>query len=355
MSGRCPVARTIPARMPEGWTPPYPAWSADVASLPAAATIAHIGVQSQAQDGEQLLSEVRSLLDRAEAAARIDRAGFVDAAGYRNDVLVSYWKDPQAFVAWAESGPFAAWWQDPAREAGGQGLFLEVLQPTPDRLETLHSSPDFVAGSAHLAPDLRGPIEAHGYWGGMRDRIARSAADPLHGRTVAGADELASRGGRVRVAAQPNLCTIRSGQDWSLCRGEERRRYLSEIHPHLVAGMDFLETQGAEVGCHACRFMTEIDADHREMERSFGLAYFRSLEDLERWAQSHPTHLAIFDTFVAMVSGLEAPPDLRLWHEVAVLEATGQRFEYINCHPRTGLLPLGLARPASAASSGSRG
>ena len=346
MSGGCPAKRTLPARMPEGWKPPYPAWSADIGSLPTA-TIAHVGVQSQARNGEQALSEIRSLLDQSESAAWTDRARFVDAAGYRNDVLISYWKEPRDFAAWAETGPFGAWWDDPMRESCGLGFYLEVMQPAPDRLETLNSSPEFVAGSAHLAPNLRGPIDEHGYWGAMRDRIARSANDPLDGQTVAGAGKSESRGGRRRVAGQPNLCMIRSGQDWKLCKGEERRRYLSEVHPHLVAGMDFLQKRGAEVGCHACRFMTELDADQREMERSFGLAYFRSLEDLERWAQSHPTHLAIFDNFVAMASALEAPPNLRLWHEVAVLEAAGQRFEYVNCHPQTGLLPLALARPGS--------
>jgi aliphatic aldoxime dehydratase len=30
---------------------------------------------------------------------------------------------------------------------------------------------------------------------------------------------------------------------------------------------------------------------------------------------------------------------LRTWHEVFVLPAEGQHFEYLNCAPRTGLLP----------------
>ena len=30
---------------------------------------------------------------------------------------------------------------------------------------------------------------------------------------------------------------------------------------------------------------------------------------------------------------------LRLWHQVAVLPPANPPFEYLNCHPRTGLLP----------------
>jgi aldoxime dehydratase len=31
-------------------------------------------------------------------------------------------------------------------------------------------------------------------------------------------------------------------------------------------------------------------------------------------------------------------PNMRLYHEVSVLDAVAQRYEYINCHPGTGLL-----------------
>jgi hypothetical protein len=34
---------------------------------------------------------------------------------------------------------------------------------------------------------------------------------------------------------------------------------------------------------------------------------------------------------------------LRLWHEVMVLPAEAQSFEYVNCHDRTGL--MGAAGP----------
>lgn len=38
------------------------------------------------------------------------------------------------------------------------------------------------------------------------------------------------------------------------------------------------------------------------------------------------------------VKELDFKIDLRLYHEVAVVPASAQYFEYINCHPGTGLL-----------------
>ena len=39
-----------------------------------------------------------------------------------------------------------------------------------------------------------------------------------------------------------------------------------------------------------------------------------------------------------MVREFGADLKLKLWHEVSVLPATQQTFEYINCRPETGLL-----------------
>ena len=63
------------------------------------------------------------------------------------------------------------------------------------------------------------------------------------------------------------------------------------------------------------------------------------LAHLEQWVSSHPTHLAIYDRFMAMVQEHNFQLNIKLWHEVAVLPGNGQQFEYINCHPETGLLP----------------
>jgi aldoxime dehydratase len=81
-------------------------------------------------------------------------------------------------------------------------------------------------------------------------------------------------------------------------------------------------------------------------ERTFGLAYFKEILDMERWAESHPTHVEIFGRFMKAVQRLEFNLKLRLYHEVTVAAADEQFFEYVNCHPRTGLLKaLRMADP----------
>jgi len=74
------------------------------------------------------------------------------------------------------------------------------------------------------------------------------------------------------------------------------------------------------------------------LPRSFGLAHFVSLQHLEDWAHSHPTHLRIYSEFLSMAKTMGDGLQLRLWHEVAVLPAHDQIFEYLNCHSGTGLL-----------------
>lgn len=68
------------------------------------------------------------------------------------------------------------------------------------------------------------------------------------------------------------------------------------------------------------------------------MSYFRSLAELERWAESHSTHIAIFGTFMRIVEQLNFQLKLRLYHEVTVAAADEQFFEYINCHDQTGML-----------------
>ncbi|RUQ44789.1 phenylacetaldoxime dehydratase, partial [Corynebacterium pseudodiphtheriticum] len=51
----------------------------------------------------------------------------------------------------------------------------------------------------------------------------------------------------------------------------------------------------------------------------------------------------IFVTFFRVAAGLKK---LRLYHEVSVSDAKSQIFEYINCHPQTGMLRDAQVSPA---------
>jgi aldoxime dehydratase len=178
-------------------------------------------------------------------------------------------------------------------------------------------------------------VAEHAYWGGARDRLPLAQTDPL-----APGDPPAVTGDGMRrvVRGQDNLCLIRSGQDWSDTDGGERRMYLDEVEPVLRAGMDFLRDEGRTVGCYANRYMRVIDDRGDPLDKSFGMSWWRSLADLDRWAKDHPTHKAIFGQAMKYLSTMGPAARLRLYHEVTVAAADDQHFEYLGCHPGTGLL-----------------
>ena len=150
--------------------------------------------------------------------------------------------------------------------------------------------------------------DVHEYWGAARDRIAASATSDLR----------AEPAGPV----PGNLCLIRSGQIWEHCDGREREIYFGEVEPNLIAGIDFLDSH-PETGCLSARFLREQTLDGEDLESTSFVGWFDELRSLEEWAKSHPTHLAIFDSFLAMVGKLEGRIGLRLWHEVAAIPAGG--------------------------------
>ncbi len=308
----------------------------------ASITISYLGVQ--AEDAVNLalpLAVLADALRKENGPAVVERARFTDGAGYENQIFIAYWLRRDDFDRWFSR--LQPWWEAAEREAGAVGMWREVVSVPTARFENIFSSPVFAVGSGRLAPAAEGPIEAHGYWGSMRDRLAASADDPLSGSEQViemPRDGGATRGRRVAVSLPPNLALIRSGQDTSRCLGEERAEYEQLILPVLGKGMDFLRDHPGETGCVSSRFLQELDADGQPTARSFGHAMFLSLADLERWSETHPTHLAIFHRFSAFAR--RRGPDLKLdlWHEVAVPEAGHGLFEYVNCHAATGLLRL---------------
>jgi aldoxime dehydratase len=121
--------------------------------------------------------------------------------------------------------------------------------------------------------------------------------------------------------------------------------YLNDVEPQLRAGMDFLRDEGRAIGCYANRYLRVIE-NGEPTDRSFGMSWWRSLGALERWSESHPTHLAIFSAAMKYMSAQGTSAKLRLYHEVSVVGPEEQYFEYLGCHPGTGL--LGAQEPAVA-------
>tara|TARA_A100001391_G_scaffold126315_1_gene86392 strand:- start:2263 stop:3297 length:1035 start_codon:yes stop_codon:yes gene_type:complete len=327
-----------PNGKPNDYAPPFPAWVARFEPLEKQVVMAYFGVQSRRQPTPAALSPITDRFETGGGPGVWDLAGMVDAEGFHNLFAIAYWTDIDVFQRWWDDSGFAAWWRDPARETEQVGWILELVTPTPERFETLFSSPDRQEGIGRLNHAMSGEIVEHGYWGSARDRLPLAQTEALQG-TAAGRPGAPVSSVRYRSAGHDNLCLIRSGQDWSDTDGEERTLYRDEIAPVLEAGMTYLRDHGDEVGCLSCRFMTALDPTTGEpMEKTFGLAHFNDLANLESWAKHHPTHLAIFGGFMQYVQRLNFQVSLRLYHEVTVIPASAQHFEYIGCHPGSGLL-----------------
>lgn len=330
--------RTQPSAMSEGHVPPFPAWAARFDPLMGQVVMAYLGVQSMNVLSIEALQPITHRFESPGGPEHWDLAHCQDAAGFHNLIAIAYWSDPETFGKWRQNSGFDDWWSDPQRAGEPVGWFIEIVSPTADRFETLQASLGAPEGVSHLAESLSDTVQEHGYWGSVRDRFALAQTDALHGAEPAVADTSVDQS-RIRLPGRENLCLIRSGQDWGATRDKERDLYLHDIQPVLEKGMTYLRDEGGPLGCLSCRFMRVLDTSTGEpLEKSFGLAHFDELAHLEDWAKTHPTHLAIFGGFMRYVRALDFQVALRLYHEVSVIPAGAQCFEYINCHPGSGLL-----------------
>ncbi|KAL7791418.1 heme-containing dehydratase protein [Trichoderma ceciliae] len=347
------VERTIPASTPANFDPPFPAYSAQFAKDVSSLVMGIIGAQFPSKTGkeEAAISKVNSFLalpaeEEAIGPAFSEWAAVTDHKGFYNVSAMAYWKSEEAYQKWTAKSGFRDWWEALDAQEQENGWFLEVFFPTMDRFETVFSSSEIPEGATHMRDGMIGPIREHVYWGSMRDRLAAAQTDALKGEGWHAApaeqttDGTGHESGRVRVPGKRNLAIIRSGQDWADTAPEERDLYVNTIHPVLEKGMNFLRDHGDQVGCYSCRLMEIIDPVTRkaDKDRTFGLAYFDDLASLEKWSKEHPTHLAIFAGFLKYAAQLNNNITLRLFHEVLVLKPEQQLFEYVRCHPETGML-----------------
>lgn len=351
--------RTVPAKMPSGFTPPFEVYTSRFPETIKDIAMAVIGVQYASADlndgaGLKTISSFisSSRVNTGSRPAFHEVAAVTDNRGFYNVAMFVYWPSTESYKAWSAESGFDAWWSElePGGEGKtGHGWFLEVLLPTADRFETVITT-EVPEGAAHMRESSSGAIKEHAYWGSMRDRLPVSQTDELLG---GGDDQTNNKGGkssgtglskRVYVPGKKNLTVIRSGQDWSAALPEERQIYLDTMQPPLVKGMEYLRDHGDEVGCFSCRFMEIVDPLTGKAgggcgtERTFALAYFDNLASLERWSKEHKTHLAIFGQFAKYAKRLGDKMSLRLFHEVLVLEVEQQLFEYVGCHEGTGML-----------------
>ena len=280
------------ANRPEGHVNHFPAWS--VEQLPEHTVFSMVFVRGA--DSAAVVDELRAELTRgADTPDHLERARVVNTDDQLT-VFLGYWTNPKSQQRWSQR----------AQALTRPGVLLETAVIPAARWETLHSTPEMTPGVRHLrAVEL---TDVHEYWGAARDRIPASATSDL---AVEPAKPLPG-----------NLCLIRSGQVWEHCGEVERALYFADVEPNLTAGIDFL-AKHPETGCIASRFLREQTIDGEDLESTSFVGWFRDLKSLEDWSRTHPTHLAIFNSFLTMVSDLGFEIDLRLWHEVAVIPVGG--------------------------------
>ena len=330
------TARTRHRRVGDDYAPPYPSFVARHKPSVTRVMMAYFGLQTRGAPSvaaEQALARLASDFTTSDRPTHWDRASYVDEAGFTNVVTVAYWDDRQTFDRWFPSARER--WTGEQRTNNGFGTFIEALYPSVEGYETLFSSLGRPEGVAVLADGMSGEVLEHAYWGGMRDRIPLSQTSEM---APAGAARAIRDGARIRIIPHDNLCLIRSGQDWGDTEATERQMYLGDVEPVLREGMDFLRDQGRSIGCYANRYMTVVGLDGAATEKSYGMSWWKSLSALERWAESHPTHVRIFGAAMKYLSTLGPAAKLRLYHEVTVARADEQLFEYVDCHPQTGML-----------------
>ncbi|QZY97542.1 aliphatic aldoxime dehydratase [Pantoea dispersa] len=334
---KCP--RTLSRRVHDDYEPPFPMFVGRADKELTQVVMAYLGVQFHEEHRQKAILAMQHMVDSFSLDYGPDHHDItfhVDNQGFGNFIVVGYWRDPSAYCRWLRLPELENWWSSDERLSEELGYFREIIAPRAEQFETLYAFKEKLPGVGALMNNLSGEIQEHGYWGSVRDRIPASQNDRLQpdGELHIMAGNPAA-GGRVVVQGHDNITLIRSGQDWAEADEQERQLYFNEMLPPLQAGMDFLRDEGHALGCYSNRFVRNVDRDGNLLDIAYDIGFWRSLDRLERWAESHPTHLRIFTTFFRVVTGLQK---LRLYHEVSVSDARFQTFEYINCHPGTGMM-----------------
>jgi len=338
--------RTIPARRPEGHQPAAPRytlrWNEPVSEM----VSEYHAVQGRSLDAKRQ----GAFFERAEASFQAldgpeayEVMRFLDEAGETNAVVVGYWTNPTTHGRWSARSEFSSWFASSDRLAEPDfGYWRETIAVPYDRHETIYSESRYRIGLARTAQSVIVPMTTNGYFGAARDRIPLSAIDPLESPLNGDpprAKSVASRGRRLRTTTPHNLCALRSGQFWEGAGAEQLDDYVQALQPKLIHGMDYLLKHKSETGTLSLRVMTNLDKAGCERAETSVLAYFLSLTHLEDWAKSHETHLDIYRHAIAMNRKFKEKREVITWHEVFIMPAS-TTFEYVNCHPQTGVLPF---------------
>lgn len=331
-----------PSLRPAGHVNQYDTWEIAIPAGASHYVRSLIGVESRGGDACELVDRVIALFDEPNGPATVSRGVAASAAGEHTDVFFAYWRSADDFSSWLAAPRVASLWADDAFITGPLGLWRESMVIPVERNETNYSNDAAYEGIAAMDPVMR-KTDVHGYWGSARERIPASSHDsmpapePAFIRKMPTSGETLGR--RVSMALPGNTCVIRSFQDWSEAQPTESDWYLQRVEPVLRVGLEYLNSHRTEAGCYGMRYIRGFDMNGTvDLNRTSTFGYFESLQALEKWTHSHPTHLNIFQAAISMVQRFQGQVAVKLGHEVSVLPPGALTAEYVNCPRSTGFL-----------------
>ncbi|MEP3276682.1 MAG: phenylacetaldoxime dehydratase family protein [Stappiaceae bacterium] len=327
---------------PVGHSPAIQRYSSRVEDEVKQVRLLILGQQSQVmgiQARKDFLSTLSTVFNHIGRPLHHDLATYTDPEGFENTFAVCYWQDEETFRAWKRG--FDSWWMEQDPSTMDRGLWVESFAVPVEYRETI-AFKEYIRGLSACPMSKIEPMNESGYWGAARDRLPASAhddlapacTDPL--KIVSGRDTLKKR---IAIRDAPsNLCVIRSGVSWAECGEEQLASYQQNLEPKLNEGMDYLRQNPVKSGCCSLRQVTCLNEDGSPAKEAYSLGLFQSFNHLEEWSHNHPTHLVIYTRAQAERKKYQERLELRTYHEVYVLNEETS-FDYLNCHPKTGLLP----------------
>jgi hypothetical protein len=358
----CPFSnRTYPLRQPKNHKPPVPRWHLVLPETVDTIYTAYIGIQNHDATSPSALSAV----SKAESAIQ----SWLDGSGSNSSSSQSHSDDrPSSYESFTVidgddvpgSSIYVCYWDNrsaferslsrlrlPAIHAAlgdaknSIGLWLEHFATPTSRLETNYSGLDYLPGVARLPGTSTVEHTLSAYWGAARDRIPDSTHDLFEkDDEVAIAPPVVTPKGlgeHLVGTNYENMVHIRSGQWWQEAGDVEREAYEGTLEPTLRTGLGYLWENPIFAGTIGLRYLRNTNTSSSSpLRETCGAGFFRSLKDLETWAEKHKSHLAIYLGAIKHAKDFGPDRKLRTWHEVSVLKAGEARFEYLNCVPRTG-------------------
>ncbi|PTB42182.1 hypothetical protein M441DRAFT_136956 [Trichoderma asperellum CBS 433.97] len=378
--------RELPLNQPENWQVKFPRYMTELPEGVNDISITYIGIQPRHEENPakgihtKLHAHVTSAVQRkvvtkiedwiqqgsGELAPILWEKMYVEA-GYDlpdTEIYICYWTDKDVAMAATNSLNLQQLYKSLSlSEQEVVGLWRESFSVPKPRIETVYSGNDYQPGIASIAGATQVGHKFTGYWGAARDRLPASSHDLFEPEYKLGAPnfEKDTKGRIIEGENKVSVAHIRSGQFWERCKDDEREAYESTLEPILREGMTFLEENAEETGDIGLRFSRHMvtnrllqaeetektatlngngNTDRRRLE-TCSSGFFRSLRDIEAWSSKHKTHHRIFHgAHTHSTKFGKTTFKFRSWHEMSALKPGELTFEYINCHPRTGLIPF---------------